>query len=684
MTNTLVIPWGLIVSFYLNIPHVWFIHEFGELDHDFKFFFPFKEIIKYVKNTSDLILTVSDSVKRELFNDDSENKIVTIRQYIEVPKSLENPFFEMKKIKEREPLKIGIFGKITETKGQKDAILAISEITKESKDIELIIMGEYNKEYLNNLKKIIKDYNLEDYVIFYDFKENPFPFIKYVDIILVCSKCEAFGRTTIEAMLCKKPVIGTNRGGTKELIIEEYNGLLYEPGNYNELSEKIKYFMNNKDKIKEFGENGYKFVKENFTKEKYGREILSLLFNLKDNVGEKKSQGEEIIKRFFKTNVEGNSKKGDFYKQEVKKVEKILVIRLDHIGDFILSLPAIRLLRNKFKNSFITVLVGSWNKLIAERIKEIDEVLTFNFFYEEAEKGKPLIDRNELKNLENDLIRREFDIAIDLRRQPETREILKLSGAKVKIGFSTGRDDDWLTIPVKPTLEMEDIPGKKIKIHQTIQMYKLIESITGKNYNGEDLTLEMPEIDLSKEIEKIRNYSNLFKEEFIIGIHPGAGNLLKQWPVEYFSHLIDLLMDKNKSKILIFGGQKDEEYATEIINKTKNKENIISLAKKLNLIEFMSFLKCCNLFIGNDSGPSHLAGIMGVPTLAIFSGQVSQFEWQPLGKKTLSIAVNVPCAPCYKISPKQCPFDLKCLKLLWPERVLKAIQQLIAISGSFS
>lgn len=673
MTNTLVIPWGSVASFYLNKPHVWFIHEFGKLDHNFKFFFPFDDIIKYIKNGADLILTNSECVKKILFNGNEENKIITVRQYIEIPKNLENQHYEVKK---KEFFEIGIFGKITETKGQKDAILAISEIIKERKDVRLVIMGEKDEVYSKKLEEIIIEYNLKDHITIYDFKEDPFPIIKNMDIVLVCSKFEAFGRTTIEAMLCKKPVIGTNRGGTIELIKEGYNGLLYEPGDYIGLSEKIKFFMNNKNKIKEFGENGYKFVKENFTKEKYGGEISKLIFNLKNKNIENKLQREELIKKYFKNNIGINN-----YKKEIKKRKKILIIRLDHIGDFILSLPAIKLLKKKYENSFITVLVGSWNKPIAERVREIDEVLTFNFFFEEAEKGKILIGKSDLKDLENNLKKREFDLAIDLRRQPETREILKLSGAKVKIGFSTGKEDSWLTVRMKPNSEMDDLPGKKIKIHQTTQMIKLIGSIEGENQKEENIKIEMPEIEIKKGSEKIKDYLKLFKDEFIIGIHPGAGNLIKQWPLEYFSYLAELFIEKTNSKIVILGGNKDERFALEIINKTKNKERITSLAGKFNLIEFMNFLKYCNLFIGNDSGASHLAGIMGVPTLTIFSGQVSPFEWHPLGEKTLSIAVNVPCAPCYKISPQQCPFSLKCLKLLWPEKVWEAAQELITLSG---
>ena len=116
----------------------------------------------------------------------------------------------------------------------------------------------------------------------------------------------------------------------------------------------------------------------------------------------------------------------------------------------------------------------------------------------------------------------------------------------------------------------------------------------------------------------------------------------------------------------------------------RNKDRVVSLVGKIQLEEFMKILKYCHLFIGNVSGPGHIAAAMGVPTLMIFGGQVLPHEWHPLGRKTMSVRVQVACAPCYKSLPKDCPFGLKCLKLLWPEKVMGAVEQLLTVSGDSS
>jgi glycosyltransferase involved in cell wall biosynthesis len=280
VTNTIAIPWGAIAGSLLDKPHVWFIREFGESDHDLKFFLPFNEVINIIKESSNFVITNSNAIQKTLFGTTSGQKILTIYRYIDIPctdcRDERNIFTKTNAIK------LLIIGRIAETKGQKDAIFAVKELIKRKKDIELIIMGAGDPVYIKELKEIVKDGYLEPNIKFLDFMENPYPVIKQADIVLMCSRQEAFGRAILESMLLKKPVIGTNSGGTPELIKEKYNGLLYEYGDYRQLANKIEYLIDNTYKIKEFGENGYKYARENFSKENYGGKVYNILNGLKN------------------------------------------------------------------------------------------------------------------------------------------------------------------------------------------------------------------------------------------------------------------------------------------------------------------------------------------------------------------------------------------------------------------
>lgn len=281
-TNTLTIPWGAIIALILDKPHLWFIHEFGELDHNFGFFLPFEKVLNIIRGSSNLVLNSSNAVKKAHFRDPSEKNVLTVYQHIDIPPHAvcgrEEGYFES-----RNATKLIITGAISEKKGQKDAILAVKMLIQEKRDVELLIMGRpVTAGYLEDLKEIVKDGKLEQRVRFLDFQENPFPAVNQADIVLMCSRSETFGRVTLEAMLLRKPVIGAKSGGITELIREGFNGLLYEPGNHVQLAEKIQYLMGHQDKIKEFGENGYEFAKKNFTKEEFSGKLYKLLMNLKD------------------------------------------------------------------------------------------------------------------------------------------------------------------------------------------------------------------------------------------------------------------------------------------------------------------------------------------------------------------------------------------------------------------
>ena len=118
---------------------------------------------------------------------------------------------------------------------------------------------------------------LDNQVKFTGQVEDPGPSVKAADIALVCSRSEAFGRTTVEAMKLGKPVVGARGGATPELIRENFNGLLYAPGDYLDLSRKIKFLIDHPEAARQMGENGRRWAGEEFTVGKYAGKVLQVL-----------------------------------------------------------------------------------------------------------------------------------------------------------------------------------------------------------------------------------------------------------------------------------------------------------------------------------------------------------------------------------------------------------------------
>src|SRR5699024_153193 len=158
-----------------------------------------------------------------------------------------------------ETINILVAGRIVEGKGQLQAVKAIKYLYDNNiKNINLIIVGKVDSEkYFNKLKTHIERFNLQDVITFYEHTDDLIQLRKKCDIGLICSKKEAFGRVTIETMVSKMLVIGANTGGTKEIVTDYYNGLLYEEGNYIDLANKIQYAMENKRNMESIIENGF-------------------------------------------------------------------------------------------------------------------------------------------------------------------------------------------------------------------------------------------------------------------------------------------------------------------------------------------------------------------------------------------------------------------------------------------
>ncbi len=363
-------------------------------------------------------------------------------------------------------------------------------------------------------------------------------------------------------------------------------------------------------------------------------------------------------------------------------IKKILIVKLDHIGDVILGLPAIARLRKKFPSARITVLSGPWAREILLMTPGIDEVVSIEFFNERSEKGL-----NDLSEKDKETIRKlgsaGFDLAIDLRRHPETRGLLKLSGARHTVGYSTGKDDSWMSICMNSLPGMENTPSQPIKPHITAQLCALVDNIPGEQ-DSTQWPIETPALRFEPAKEAFTGFSGLAGNGPIIGIHPGTGSAVRQWPIEHFARLADLFIEKNNARLLIFAGASETGLAQNMLGLMRHKDRAESLAGRLDMKGFMSALKKCGLFVGNISGPSHIAGLVGTPALSVFGGQVTPLEWSPLGRHVMSVRMAIDCAPCYKSLPEHCPHALKCLKMLWPEKVFSAAIEVMAISGGMT
>src|SRR5205807_3381083 len=140
---------------------------------------------------------------------------------------------------------------------------------------------------------------------------------------------------------------------------------------------------------------------------------------------------------------------------DLEAIENILVVMLDHLGDVLLTFPAIERLREMFPLARIAALVGSWSESLMRGHDCVDEVLTYDFFDASSAEPHRKIAIEEERRIESWLSGQRFDLAVDFRREPETRDFLRLSRARYTAGFCQGKEAEWLTVavPSEPNIQ---------------------------------------------------------------------------------------------------------------------------------------------------------------------------------------------------------------------------------------
>lgn len=152
-------------------------------------------------------------------------------------------------------------------------------------------------------------------------------------------------------------------------------------------------------------------------------------------------------------------------------------------------------------------------------------------------------------------------------------------------------------------------------------------------------------------------------------IHAGATKAYKQWPPEYFAGIADWLSERDVQVIFIGAGDSDKAIIEQVISQSQSRSRPVSLCNRLSLGELIALFKQCCLFLGNDSGPMHLAAASQAPVFALF-GPTDTRRWGPLGANATLIRNPIACAET--CSKKFCPENFRCIKTL-PAQQVRAV-----------
>ncbi|MFW6001015.1 MAG: glycosyltransferase [Halanaerobium sp.] len=196
-----------------------------------------------------------------------ENKIEIIYNGIDIDnidKALENPLnlYEEFNI-DKNKIIIGNIGRLSYQKGHEFLLEAVEIIKEKRKDFIVLIIGSGEREA--ELKNMLKERNLNDYIIFAGFRNDIYNILPSLDFLLHTARWEGFGFVIAEAMAAGLPVVSTDASNISEIVVDGKTGYLAENENSEDIAEKTLKMMNNKGQ--DFGKNGREVIEANFTME---------------------------------------------------------------------------------------------------------------------------------------------------------------------------------------------------------------------------------------------------------------------------------------------------------------------------------------------------------------------------------------------------------------------------------
>ena len=348
-----------------------------------------------------------------------------------------------------------------------------------------------------------------------------------------------------------------------------------------------------------------------------------------------------------------------------ESIVEILVVKLDHIGDCIVAFPAVRRLKQHFPKARISVLTSRASKPVWAYEPSVERTIEFEFFHPRSADGEIERSDEDWQALYRRLSAERFDLGVDLRKHPETRPVLRHTGARWLAGFDFRNQYPWLDIALEWT--GDQLYARK-RLYAGDDLINLVDAIAA-SCEGDRAVIAAPAPPPAPGAP-------------VIWVHPTAGNDIKQWPIEYFAVVIDQLVEAHGARIVLTGAPGDEAVASGIMRRLRRPDAVTSMIGTSPLADLPALMGGASLFLGNDSGIKHIAAGLGIPTVGIHGGTLDPREWGPVGPNAVALARDMVCSPCYLSKIEDCRRNLACLRQLEPGRVYDTCERLLLLAVS--
>ena len=356
---------------------------------------------------------------------------------------------------------------------------------------------------------------------------------------------------------------------------------------------------------------------------------------------------------------------------------RVLLLRLERIGDLLMALDAIAAVRRLVPEAEIDLVVGSWNEPLARLIPGVSTVSTLDAPWLAREEGGPgfasLLQRAAA------WASRHYDVAINFEGDIRSHLLMARSRAPVRVGFDMAGGGPLLThrVAFDPTR------------HTAWNCLRLVRAaaplLTGRTSDGDVPDQPSMRPTLAPPAEALEHVDRVLRDRGVadrplVGLHAGGGRAVKQWPPERFGAVVGRLASDVGAAVVLTGGPGDRPMADAARRALPGAVPVVDLVGDADLVSLAAWLARCTIVVTGDTGPMHLAAAVGTPVAAVF-GPSDERRYAPLviSHRIVARRDDLPCAPCNKIRLPPAPcrnVTPACLDGLPADRLHDAVRSL--------
>lgn len=524
-------------------------------------------------------------------------------------------------------LKILNLGRFSPIKGQVEFLRAVHSMHQKSEafrkkglSLEVWLAGSEEggkTAYTKEIERTIHQLGLEKIVKLLGTRRDVPELLHQADLLVLSSLVpESFGRVLIEAGAVGTACVATRLGGVLDVIENERDGLLVPPGDETAMAAAMERLLIYREEAKRMAHRLRRKVEEQFSLDQMAEKTLQVY-------------------------------------REVKAEKKILVIKVGALGDVILAGPSLRMIRKKFPEAHVSLLVDPRFSPVISDCPYLNEIIPFD-----RGKAQSWV---WLVRFAKRLRREGFDLSVDFQNTKRTHFLTFLAGIPERYGYRRGIFGTLLN-RADLTFAQADSPVR----HQ----FRILSRL-GINQLDERLEL-WPDPESEEAVRELFQASGRVLNGRLVGLAIGSSVrwATKRWPIESFRLLAERLIRELDCQVVLIGSPEDQPLAEQL---GLGGDKVVNLVGKTSLRGLVSLVKQCGVLVTGDTAPLHIGGALGVRTIALFGPTDPGRHLQPAKHVTLLVR-HLPCQPCYKGT---CHYSetLACLKRISVEEVFEAVKK---------